>query len=208
MTPFFWHFPVDSPLTSDKKGSHIRMTQSQLAGMHPCIQTCDPHIASLAMRLTFYQVIASIVDKADGATKLKTPHIGIKTDFHTATGQVGSWNIYNQLMYYYVYMEANSHSLSQSSQQHVNLWCELFVLTVAKWTHSHLLACHRDMAVPRCSILYSRSSEDVTVTDMTRNMSPISTCHQAANPSWEREMAQLQTGPCCPSRPSSDPLQL
>ena len=84
---------VDSPLTSDKKGPHIRLTQSELAGMHPCIQTCDPHISSLAMGLTFYQVIANIADKVDGATKLKTPSICIRTDFHTAMGQVGSWNI-------------------------------------------------------------------------------------------------------------------
>ena len=41
------------------------------------------------------------------------------------------------------------------------------------------------------SLRHSLSAEDVTVTDMTRKESPISTCHQAADPSWEREMAQL-----------------
>ena len=198
----FWH--CLSWLTSDKKGPHICLTQSELAGMHPWIQTRDSHIASLTMRLTFYQVISSIADKVYGATKLKTPYICIKTDFHTAIRQVGSWKISTNKSF--GIQSADILLCLHGSKQSfiipfTTTTCKFMVWTVcvaAKWTHSDILAIHRDMAVPRCPLPYSRSSEDVTVTDMTRNMSPISTCHQAADPSWEREMAQLPDGSLLP----------
>ena len=53
------------------------------------------------------------------------------------------------------------------------------------------LSCTKILDMTFSQLRHSLSDEDVTVTDMTRKESPISTCHQAADPSWEREMAQL-----------------
>ena len=77
-------------LTSDKKGHRVYLTQSHFAGMYSCIQPCDPHIATLAMRLTLYKDIASIADCVYIATKLKVCILQSSTNVNTTLGEVGS----------------------------------------------------------------------------------------------------------------------